>query len=126
VVSWLAAAKYIKKCTIPPSQQRLWWTLLAACTSINIYLMILDGLWKNFWYALAPLLLIPLAAIGYMYLYSQQLVGNNDQEVHKVTLKELCQVFFSIKSYKFWFVVVLNILLVVTKWVIILMLPCST
>jgi hypothetical protein len=36
---------------------------------------------------------------------------------HKVTLKLLCQVFFSVKSSQFWFIVVLNTLLVVIKWV---------
>jgi hypothetical protein len=124
VVAWLAAAKYIKKCTVPPSQQRLWWTLLTACTSINIYLMLLFGLRDNFWYALelsTALLLVSLAAIGYMYLYSQQLaVNTDDQEIHKVMLKQLRQVFFSVKSLKFWFIVVLDTLLVVTKWMVTL------
>ena len=123
VIAWLAAAKYIKNCTIPPSQQRLWWTLLTACSSINVPLMIV-GLWQVvFWYVigLGTLLLLILIAVGYMTLYNKQLTRNHDdQEVCKVTLKQLHQVFF-VKSYKFWSIVVLNTLLLATKWVIITM-----
>ena len=116
VVAWLAAAKYIKKCTVPPSQQRLWWTLLTACSSTNIYLMIFGSLWQKFWYVITAILLM-LLPIGYMYLYNKQLERSKDQEFNKVTLKQLRQVFFSIKSYKFWLIVVLNTILMVTKWV---------
>ena len=118
VIAWLAAAKYIKKYTIPPSQQRLWWTLLTACSSVNIHLMTLFGLWQKSWYVIGLITTI-LLAIGYMYLYNKQLIRSttNDQEIHKVTLNQLRRVFFSIKSYKFWLLVVLNTILMVTKWV---------
>ena len=121
VVAWLAAAKYIKKYTILPSQQRLWWTLLTACSSTNMYLMMIGSLWQTFWYVITVILLM-LLPIGYMYLYNKQLDRSNDREFHKVTLKQLRQVFFSIKSYKFWLIVVLNTIFMVTKWV---MLPGS-
>lgn len=121
VTAWLAAAKYIKNCTISPTQQRLWWTLLTACSSINVPLMILER-WQVFWYVigLGTLLLLILIAVGYV-TYDKQLTRNhNDQEVCKVTLKQLPQVFF-VKSYNFWSIVVLNTLLLATKWVITLM-----
>ena len=122
VVAWLAAAKNIKKYTVPPSQQRLWWTLLTACSSTNMYLMMIGSLWQTFWYVITVILLM-LLPIGYIYLYNKQLVDrSNYREFHKVTLKQLRQVFFSIKSYKFWLIIVLNTIFMVTKWV---MLPGS-
>ena len=121
VIAWLAAAKCIKKCTVPPSRQRLWWTLLTACTSTNIPLMMLTGFRRqpNVWNILgvgALLLLLPLSVGCIIYCNNQPILArNNDREIHKVMFKQLCQVFFSVR---FWFIVVLNTLLIVTKWTI--------
>ena len=118
VIAWLTAAKCIRKCIIPPSQQRLWWTLLTACSSINFHLMIeLFGLSQYIFNVITIGLstlqnLLVLLPIG--YFFNEQLIRSNDQEV---TLKQLLrQAFFTVKSYKFWFIVVLNTLLMVTQW----------
>ena len=123
VIAWLAAAKYIKKCTILPSQQRLWWALLTACTSINIHLMIVFGLQKKFpWYGFVASIELSALLLGLLVLLpickrNKQVNRSNDQKARKVTLKQLLLgMSFSIKSYKFWFIVVLNTLLMVTKW----------
>ena len=128
VIAWLAAAKYIKKCIVPPSQQRLWWTFLTACTSTNIPL-IMAFRWPppNFWNILGLgtlLQLIPLS-VGYIIYCNNKpiLARNNDQEIHKVMFKQLRQVFFSVR---FWFIVVLNTLLIVTKWATLIVMVRST
>jgi hypothetical protein len=108
VIAWLAAAKYITMRIVPPSRQRLWWTLLTACTSINIHnFMIVQ---RKIWCVelSIPLLLLILLAM----CCSKQLTRNDDpQEGHKI--KQLRQVFF-VNYYKFWFIVMLNSLLVAT------------
>jgi hypothetical protein len=110
VIAWLAAAKYIKMRIVPPSQQRLWWTLLTACTSINIHLIVQRKIWS-----VQPSIIILLLILLAMY-YSQQLTRNDDpQEGHKG--KQLRQVFF-VNYYKFWDIVMLNTLLVLMKWVV--------
>ena len=110
VIVWLAAAKCIKKCIVPPSQQRLWWTLLTACTSANLLLMVLFGMQPILGVGIRLLVLLYVCCIIY-----HALARNNDQKVHKVTFKQLRQVFFSVRL---WFIVVLNTLLIVNKWVI--------
>ena len=60
-------------------------------------------------------MLVPICTIS----CNKQVNRSNDQEAHKVTLKQLLLgMSFSIKSYKFWFIVVLNTLLMVTKWML--------
>lgn len=117
VTSWLAAAKYIKECTTPPSQQRLWWTLFTACSSINFSVMIFE-LRPIFWYVigLSTLLIMILIAVGYMYVYNNPLTGNGDQEVCQVTLKQLPHMSLLVKFCNYCFFVVLNVLLLVAKW----------
>ena len=123
VTSWLAAAKLIKKSpTISPSQQRLWWTLLTACSSMNVPLMI-GTVRQIYWYVvgLSTLLLLILIALGYMYTYhSKELTRNDNQDIrNKITLKlVLRDLVFFVMSYKLWFIVILNALLLVTKWMV--------
>ena len=113
IIAWLAAAKYIKKCIVPPSQQRLWWTLLTACTSTNLLLMMLFGMQPVLGVGIQLLVLLAVGCI--LYHDQPPSARNNDQEIHKDTFKQLRQVFFSVRL---WFIVVLNTLLIVTKWAI--------
>ena len=130
ITSWLAAAKHIKNSkppSIPPSQQHLWWTLLTACSSVNIPSLI-NIMWltqQHFWSVVGlstPLLLILIVAVGYMTLYTyynRELTRNgDDQGIYKaVTFEQLLRVSF-VKSHEFWFIVILNALLVTTKWTV--------